>query len=411
MPLQITSKHLSAPIRYRADPQPRDRDGGLTALDGSGLVIVHDQVAELGGSERVLEAVLDRYPAAALLAPEFTTTNAPSGRRPWDGRLRSLGANGPRRHFLAPLYSRRVAREPVESAALVLSIAHSGWSMAIRVPPGARHVCYNAGPPRWLYGHTARYLSSYSPPLRPLLRAAVPALRRYHKRQMRRPDRMLGNSAWSAGEIARLFGRRAEVLHPPVRTDFFTPAPGSRQHFLVVSRLVPHKRVDVAVEAFRGLKHELVIAGGGPCLHALRASAPPNVRFTGYIDDVRLRDIYRSSLGLVCPSVEEFGIVMAEAHAAGTPVIAPNAGGAREIVDDRVTGLLLDRFEANSLAAAVEAAAHHPFDPAACRVSAERFAEHRFITALDRVLDEELALAGDARHATAPVRAADAQPI
>lgn len=382
----------------------------MTASDGSGLVIVHDQVGELGGSERVLEAILDRYPAAALRAPEFTTTNAPPGRRPWDGRLSSLGSNGPRRHFLAPLYSRRVARKPLERAALVLSITQSGWSMAVRMPPGARHVCYNAGPPRWLYGHTSRYLKSYSPPLRPLLRAAVPALRRYHKRQMRRPDRLLVNSAWSAGEIARLFGRRAEVLHPPVRTDFFTPAPAPRRHFLVVARLVPHKRVEVAVEAFRGLEHELVVAGGGPCLQALRASAPANVRFTDYVEDAQLRDLYRSSLALVCPSVEEFGIVMAEAHAAGTPVIAPNAGGACEIVEDGVTGLLLERLDANSLARAVEAAARHSFSPSACRASAERFAEHRFTAALDRVLDEELALAGQARQPAAHFRAADTQP-
>jgi glycosyltransferase involved in cell wall biosynthesis len=378
----------------------------MTVLDGDGLVIVHDQVGELGGSERVLQAILDRYPAAGFLAPEFTTTNAPRGQLPWDGRLRSLGTNGPRRHFLAPLYSRRVARRPLERAALVLSLAHSGWSMAVRVPPGARHVCYNAGPPRWLYGHTSRYLGSYSAPLRPLLRAAVPALRRHHKRQMRRPDRVLANSAWSAGEIARLFGRRSQVLYPPVRTDFFTPAPASRRHVLAVARLVPHKRIDVVVEAFRRLEHELVVVGGGPCLQALRASAPPNVRFTGYVEDAQLRDLYRSSMALVCPSVEEFGIVMAEAHAAGTPVIAPKAGGACEIVDDRVTGLLLDRLDASSLAMAVEAAVRHRFNPSACRASAERFAERHFTAALDRVLAEELALARDTRQPTTRFRTA-----
>jgi glycosyltransferase involved in cell wall biosynthesis len=200
------------------------------------------------------------------------------------------------------------------------------------------------------------------------------------------------------------------VLHPPVRTDFFTPAPAPRRHFLVVARLVPHKRVDVAVEAFRGIDHELVVAGGGPCLDALRASAPPNVRFTDYVEDAELRDLYRSSLALLCPSVEEFGIVMAEAHAAGTPVIAPNAGGAREIVEEGVTGLLLDRFDAGSLASAVETAARHRFSSSGCRASAERFAEHRFTAALDRVLGEELALARGARQPTARFRAADTQP-
>jgi glycosyltransferase involved in cell wall biosynthesis len=118
------------------------------------------------------------------------------------------------------------------------------------------------------------------------------------------------------------------------------------------------------------------------------------VRFTGYVDDAELRELYRSSRALICPSIEEFGMVMAEAQACGTPVIAPRAGGALDIVRDGETGLLLERIEADTLATAVRELDRRSFDPQAVAVSAERFSEQRFIAGLDRVLVEELERAG-----------------
>jgi glycosyltransferase involved in cell wall biosynthesis len=372
----------------------------MSASDGNGLVIVADQVEEFGGTERVLESILQRYPEATVFAPAFSTTNLPNGRPlPWSGRVTRLGRHGARRHFLAPVYARRLAAEPLEPARLVLSLVHGGWAMAARVPPGARHLCYNAGPPRWLYGHTGKYLSSYSSILRPALRAVLPALRADHRRLMRRPDRLITNSRFSAAEIGRLFGRSAETIYPPVKTDFFTPAPRPRRHLLAVARLVPHKRIDLVVDAVRGTGHELVVAGGGPALDGLRWRAPANVTFTGYVDDERLRDLYRSSLALICPSIEEFGIAMVEAQATGTPVIAARAGGALEIVRDGLTGMLLDRIDARSIAEAVHALAEQRHSRRACRESAQRFGRARFLSNLERVLDEELLLAGADRRA------------
>jgi glycosyltransferase involved in cell wall biosynthesis len=181
-----------------------------------------------------------------------------------------------------------------------------------------------------------------------------------------------------------------------VATDFFTPASRRRHHALAVARLVPHKRIQLAVEAFRDLDQELVVVGGGPLLEPLRARAPANVRLIGYVDDERLRELYRSSTVLVCPSIEEFGIAMAEAQAAGTPVIAPRAGGAAEIVGDGTTGILLERVDPGSISDAVRAVASRGFKPNACRVSAERFGERRFLDALHAVLSEERPAAGPA---------------
>ena len=155
---------------------------------------------------------------------------------------------------------------------------------------------------------------------------------------------------------------------------------------------MPQKRLDVLIEAFRGSDESLVVAGRGPWLDRLRARAPANVRFAGWVDDVRLRELYRSSRALLCPSVEEFGIVMAEAHACGTPVIAPRAGGACEIVDGPATGILLDRIDAQSLITAAQGVIRDGFDPEACRASAERFSEAHFTARMQKIVDQELAV-------------------
>jgi glycosyltransferase involved in cell wall biosynthesis len=369
------------------------------------MVVVRDQVAELGGSERLLREILDLYPGVPGFALRFSSTNVPAGTpSPWDGRVRLFGPDGARRHYLLPLYARRVATQPLGDAKLVLSVTHMGWSAAAAVPEGARHLCHTAGLPRPLYGHSRRYLRDYPAALRPVIRAAIPGLRAHWRALMRRPDRLLTASKWSARGIEGACGRPAEVVYPPVATDFFTPEARPRRHFLAVARLVPHKRIDVLLDAFRGLDEELVVAGGGPWRERLASTAPPNVTFTGYVDDDELRDLCRSSRALIHPSVEEFGIAMAEAQATGTPVIAPRAGGALEIVEDGRTGLLLDRVDASSVAGAVSALGAGAPDVDACRTSAERFSRTRFTDAIGHVVEEELSLAGV--RAEPPARAA-----
>jgi glycosyltransferase involved in cell wall biosynthesis len=359
-------------------------------MDGTGLVIVGEQMSELGGTERVMGTFGRAYSKATLVAPEFRRANVPPGERhPFRGRKLTAWEAGVRRQYLLPLYSRRTRRIELNGADVVLSMGSHGWSMAAQVPVGARHLAYYTGPSPSLYTRPSWYLEAHPVLTRPLVRAVMPALRAHNRRLVHRADRMLSSSSWAAAEIARLQGRDSEVLHPPVQTEFFTPARRERRHLLFVARLVPHKRLDDVIEAFRSLKDELVVVGHGPQLELLPEAAPPNVRFTGWVDDAELRELYRASRALICPSVEEFGMVMAEAQACGTPVIAPRAGGAIDIVRDAETGLLLDRIEPRSLAAAVRELEQRSFDPQACRASAQRFSEQQFIGRLDQVLAEE----------------------
>jgi glycosyltransferase involved in cell wall biosynthesis len=356
------------------------------------VLLVADQIADLGGNERAFAALLDLLPGATALSAGFAGTNMPRGHRPdWHRRVRLVGMGGRRRAFLLPWYARRMRAADPGRPQLVVVVAHGGWGSAVRAP-GARHVCYSAGLPPNLYGQTEDFLSEYPRPLRPALRRAVPRLRVQYRGLIQRAGRLVVNSRYSAAMVERELGRSADVVYPPVRTRFFTPpARGpDRVQFVLVARLVRQKRVDVAVEAFRALPWRLVVVGDGPEGGPLRRSAPPNVEFAGPLEDRRLRELYRSSSGFVCTSLESFGIAVCEALSSGVPVIALRAGGPTETVRDGKTGLLLERMEPRALAEAVHALAARALDPALCRASVERFSEERFKREMAEILREEL---------------------
>ena len=375
-------------------------EGAGTGVEGERLAVVHEQIAEFGGVERIVETLMAAYPRASLTAVRFEPrAGLPvedfeerlRGRIPTNGnghgpRVRLVGPGGPRRHYLLPLYASYIRRAPLDDASVVLSLGGSGWALAAAVPDGARHVAYLGGRPRPLYGWSADYIAEYPRALRPLLRAAIPALRVQHRQLLRRPERVATNSHSSARGLEPLLGRRPEVIHPPVRSDFFTPADRERRHFLAVARAFSHKRLDVVVEAFRELGEPLVIAGGGLGLERMRREAPPNVSFVGHVGDVRLRELYRSSRALVSASVEEFGICLAEAQSAGVPVVAPRAGGSGEIVRHGESGILLDEITPAALARAVRRVERMGIEPAACRAVGESFSEARFVRRLGELL-------------------------
>jgi glycosyltransferase involved in cell wall biosynthesis len=375
----------SVPFKTAAAPLSRSGAGAR----GEGLTLVTEQVAEFGGVERILGSLLELYPEASVVASRFEpSAGFPNGHESVPpGRVQLVGPAGRRRrHYLFPLYARHMRAEPLAATRTVLSLGGMGWASAVDVPAGARHVAYAGGPPRPLWGPYPAYLREYPLHYRPLLRAALPALRSHYRRLLSAPERVAANSRWSAAGMERILGKPVDVIHPPVRTEFFTPAERPRTHYLAVSRLRLHKRLGVVIDAFRELGEPLVIAGAGPWGEHLARSAPPNVRFVGHVDDVALRELYRSSRAIVSASVEEFGLCLVEALACGTPVVAPRAGGSGEIVLDGENGLSLERVDADSIVAAVRALERRPPDAADCRRSADRFSEARFGAAIDELI-------------------------
>jgi glycosyltransferase involved in cell wall biosynthesis len=228
-------------------------------------------------------------------------------------------------------------------------------------------------------------------PIRPAARLGMAAFRRWDRKTAARVDEFVAISRAVAGRIERFYGRSARVIHPPVRTGYFTPGGERGGHFLYVGRLVSYKRPDLVVEAFAGLPHELVVVGEGHLEQRMRERATPNIRFEGAVADERLRELYRSARALVFPGEEDFGIVMVEALAAGTPVIALGRGGAADIVEPGVSGWLLERQDVDELRSAVRRAAEEELDRAEIRTRAERFAADRFRREIRAAVEELVA--------------------
>jgi glycosyltransferase involved in cell wall biosynthesis len=224
--------------------------------------------------------------------------------------------------------------------------------------------------------------------MRPIMRAMAG----WDRATAARVDRFLANSQYVAGRIGRYYNRRSAVVHPPVDTDFYTPeSRSSSRGFLIVSALVPYKRLDVAIEACRRLAVPLTIVGTGPEEARLRALAGPDVRFLGWLPDEAIRALYRSATATLLPGIEDFGIVPVESQACGTPVVALNDGGAPETVVDGQTGVLVPEPTAEAFTAGLSRAMQAPFDPAVSRANALRFSKRQFVTSIKAALNEAIA--------------------
>jgi glycosyltransferase involved in cell wall biosynthesis len=218
-------------------------------------------------------------------------------------------------------------------------------------------------------------------------KAVLPTLRAWDARVARHPTVMLGNSTAVVDRITRAYGRKAEVLHPPVDVAGWSRvARREPEHFLWAGRLVAYKRPDLAVEAARLSGEELVIVGSGPERARLEATAPPNVRFVGHVSDAQLGELMAAAYALVFPGEEDFGIAPVEALAAGTPVIAYAGGGALDYVEPDGNGILCAQQDAPAFAWAMAEARKSEWDTERVRRSAEPFTVDRFRAGLSRII-------------------------
>jgi glycosyltransferase involved in cell wall biosynthesis len=252
----------------------------------------------------------------------------------------------------------------------------SAFAHALSVPAGAAHVCYCHAPFRYAWYEQERALGELPPSLRPLLRLQLARMRSWDLRASRRVDAYIANSELTRERIRRFYAREASIVHPPVETERFSVGtPG--EHLLVVSEIVRHKRVHIALEAARRAHAPIRVVGSGPELEALRASYP-EADFLGRLDDAQLAELYASARAVIVPSMEEFGITAVEAQAAGRPVIAASAGGALETVIDGETGRLVRLDDVDSFAGAILEIDGLGLDPALAVKNAERFSVAKF---------------------------------
>lgn len=342
------------------------------------VVLGHDYLLVMRGAERTFAAMADLYeqaPIVTLLYDEQGTGGRFAGRAITTSPIQRLGVRQENFRRLLPLYPYAAARLTCPPADVVLS-SSSAFAHGVRVPAGAVHVCYCHAPFRYAWYEQARALSEVPAPLRPLLRVQLARMRRWDLSASRRVDSYIANSQLTRERIKRFYGRDSTVIHPPVETHRFAPGvPGDS--LLVVSELVAHKRVHVALEAARRAGVPIGIVGSGPDQESL-AAAYPEARFLGRASDEDLVELYAQARAVIVPGIEEFGITAVEAQAAGRPVIAAAGGGALETVLDGQTGVLARLDDVDSFARAIEAVDALEFEPARAVQNAERFSVATF---------------------------------
>ncbi|MGZ4356984.1 MAG: glycosyltransferase, partial [Gaiellaceae bacterium] len=267
-------------------------------------------------------------------------------------------------------------RKPVGAVDAVISSSHA-CAKGVRMAQGIPHLCYCHTPMRYAWDFDAE-AARFPVALRAAARASMPLFRRWDRETARRVTCFLANSSAVAERIAHCYGRSAQVVHPPVGTDFFTPGDVRGDAFLYVGRLVSYKRPDLVIDAFGDLPYRLVVVGDGGMRRELEARATANVFFLGEVSERELRSLYRTARALVHVGEEDFGIAMAEAQACGTPVVALARGGARDIVEHERTGWLVPEQRVELVRAAVRRAATFELDRDVVRASALRFAPAHF---------------------------------
>jgi glycosyltransferase involved in cell wall biosynthesis len=348
------------------------------------IALVHDWLTGMRGGEKVLEVLCDMYP----LADVFTLLHVPGSVSPRIERHRirtSFVQRMPRasrfyRHML-PLFPFAIEQFNLDQYDMVISSSHCA-AKAVVVPGRARHLCYCHSPMRYAWDQFDHYFGPAQVGWmrsRWLYRPMLAWLARWDAGTAPRVHRFVANSRFVAGRVGRYYNRQASVVYPPVDTVTFRPdgsAPGHSA--LVVSALVPYKRIDLAIAACAHAGIPLRIVGTGPELERLRKMAGPTVSFLGWLDDSQIRGEYIRAGVALLPGIEDFGIVPVEAQACGRPVVALNRGGATETVVDGVTGTLVGEDGAEAFGTAIRTTLAARFDAGTIRVHVEKFGRARF---------------------------------
>lgn len=351
------------------------------------VALVQDWLVTYRGGEKVLEAIAELFPDADL----FTLLHRPGAfprviedRRIRTSFLQAIPGIHERYRYFLPLFPRAIESFDLRGYDLVLSTSHC-VAKGVRKPEGAVHVSYVHAPMRYMWDLYEDYFGEGRAPLgtRLAARAVRRSLQRWDVRSAQRVDRFLANSHHIAAQIGRLWGRQAQVVHPPVELERFAAEPleggGQGGFFLWAGAFAPYKRLDLALETFRRFDAPLYVVGSGQDERRARQLAPPNVKFLGQVSDAELARLYRDCRALLFTGEEDFGLTPLECQASGRPVIAYASGGALETVTSR-TGLFFSSQTVEDLTSALRAfeSFEARFAPQDARDNALRFSRSAF---------------------------------
>lgn len=345
--------------------------------------LVHDYLTQFGGAERVLVALHELFPTAPIFCSIADPASLPEISATWDVRESAIaklpGAVSYHRAMI-PVYPAIFRRFEADLRNLdIVIVDSSAWAHHVPVAQTTGLLCYCHSPARFLYGDRDYLEPAALPPgMRHLMNAVFGGLRRSDRKAAERVDRFIANSRNVAARIERTYRRHATVIYPPVDLPEFRPGVPPEEWFLVVSRLVPHKRVELAVRACTRYGIPLKVAGSGRSERELRTMAGPTVEFLGRVEDYEVAELMARCRGFILAGSEDFGISAVEAQAAGRPVIAFGTGGALESVIPGETGLFFSERTAESLMTAIRQFNAIDWVPEKARANAERFSKARF---------------------------------
>lgn len=344
------------------------------------VALVHDWLNQIGGAEDVLEALVDMFPRAPVYTSMYWRDGMPETYRSWDVRTTWMdhlpGIYTHHQPYLA-LYPNAFAGLDLSGYDVVLS-NKSGFCHGVRTGE-ALHICYCLTPTRYVWDFETYAAREALPAfLKIALRPVIAVLRRWDHRAAQRVDHFIAISRAVQERIRHAYGRESVIIHPPVDTARFEPAATIDDYYLIVSRLVPYRRIDLAVRAFNQLERPLVIAGDGRDRAALESLAGPTITFLGRVPDEDLPDLLARCQAYVLPGEEDFGIAPLQAQASGRPVIALGSGGALDTIVEGETGTFFQEPSPESLTAAVRAFDPRAVEPEACVRNAARFSRGVF---------------------------------
>lgn len=357
------------------------------------VAIIHDWLNQYGGAEQVLSALHEIYPEAPIYTSIYWPEAMPREWQGWDIRPSWLNrlpfVNQHHQPFL-PLYP--LAFESFDLSGYELIISNkSAFCHGVKTSPETLHLCYCLTPARFLWNYK-EYAGRERIPwlMRAFLPLFIDRLRLWDRAAADRVDHFVAISQEVQARIKRFYQRDSTLIYPPVDAERFRLA-NPEDYFLVVSRLIPYKRIDIAIQAFNDLGLPLLIIGEGRDEKRLKAMAGPNINFLGRLADGQLTHYLSRCRALIFPGQEDLGLVPLEAMACGRPVIAYAGGGALETVVEGETGLLFSQQSAEDLARTVKDFDDRHFDPPAIRAHAARYDRTRFKAQLQGFIEERWA--------------------
>lgn len=354
------------------------------------VALVHDWLTGMRGGERVLEALCELYPEADLFTLVYqkgSTNEVIEKRKIYPSLLQKFPQAQEKYRLYLPLLPVFAELMDLKKYDLVISSSHA-VAKNVRVSSNATHISYVHSPIRYFWDmfdeYFDRYFGKYPQWIQKIanftIKLGILPWRWWDVYTAKRVDYFVTNSEFVGQRVKEYYHRDYTVINPPVDVDAFIPSSDIKKgdYYIIVSALVPYKRVDLAIEAFNQLGKQLVVVGKGPSLEKLKSMAGDNISFKGFLPRDEVIDLMQKARGFIYPQIEDFGISAIEAQAAGTPIIAYRRGGATETVEEKVTGVFFDEQTPSALAEAVQRLEATEFNPNTLIDHAKKYRKEKF---------------------------------